>query len=236
MVDNIIIKRVNIKKREIMDNLKEGFGKRLREIRKSKKLTQEVLSEMLEISPRQLIRIERGYNFPSPETLSKMSIILGVDLKNLFDFKWDEDVMYLATGTYNRPMLRLVKNNEKAIVRPCIQTKNKFKIPKDLAFNDSDELMLKIAKRTKKPITVEYFDNEKRFAIKTFHPDGKIDNLLSENAIVNDEKYSYIAEKVKEFSDNSNKMEFIKLALDSFEDKDCLAKLKSIIQGMELMQ
>jgi len=217
-----------------MHNLQEGLGQRLREIRKSRELTQEVLSEMLDISPRQLIRIERGHNFPSPETLSKMSLILGVDLKSLFDFKWNEDVMYLATGTYNRPVLRLVKNNETAVVKHCSQTKEKFKVPKTLPFNDSDRLMLKVAKNTNKPITVEYFDNKKRFAIKTFYPDGKIDNVLSENSVINDERYNYIVEKIKEISENSNKLEFIKLALNALEDKKSLEKLKSIIQGMEL--
>lgn len=217
-----------------MDNLKEAFGKRLREIRKKRGLTQEVLSEMLDLSPRQLIRIEQGQNFPSVETLSKISLSLDVDLKSLFDFKWDEDVMYLATGTYNRPTLRLVKNNETAILKRCTQAVDKFKVPKTLPFDDSDRLMLNVAKKTKKPLTVEYFDNKKRFAIKTFHPDGRIDDILSEKAVMNDEKYHYIAEKLKEISENSNKLEFIKLALNALEDENHLERLKSIIQGMEL--
>lgn len=219
-----------------MNNLQEGLGQRIREIRKSRKLTQEVLSEMLDISPRQLIRIEQGHNFPSSETLGKISIMLGVSLRNLFDFKWDDEVMYLATGTYNRPMLRLVKNNETAVVKHCTKAKEQFKVPKSVPFDDSDRLMLKIAKKTQKPVTVEYFDNEKRFAIKTFHPDGNIENVLSENSVINDEKCGYITQKIKEISDNSNKLEFIKLAFDAFEDKSSLSKLKAIIQGMELMQ
>lgn len=217
-----------------MNNLKEAFGQRLREIRKSKRLTQEIFSEMLDLSPRQLIRIENGENFPSVETLSKISLILQVDLKSLFDFKWDEDVMYLATGTYNRPVLRLVKDNETAVVKRCTQTTDKFNVPKTVPFDDSDRLMLNVAKKTKKPITVEYFDNKKRFAIKTFYPDGKIEDILSENTIINDEKYDYILEKLKGISNNLNKLEFIKLALESLEDRNNLKKLKMIIQGMEL--
>lgn len=217
-----------------MNSLKEGFGLRLREIRKSRNFTQEVLSEMLDLSPRQLIRIEQGENFPSVETLSKISVFLNVDLKDLFDFKWNDDVMYLATGTYNAPILRLVKNNETAIVKRCTQSKEKFKVPKLLPFNDSDNAMLKIAKRTKKPITVEYFDDKKRFAMKTFYPDGRINDILSEDIIIKDEKYDYINEKLKTISDNSSKLEFIKLAFESLEDKNCLEKLKMIIQGMEL--
>lgn len=219
-----------------MNNLKEGFGQRLRELRRSKKLTQEAFSEMLDLSPRQLIRIEQGDNFPSAETLGKISIILNVDLKSLFDFKWDEEVMYLATGTYNRPVLRVVKNNETAVVKHCSQASDKFEVPKTLPFNESDRMMLRVAKNTNKPITVEYFDNKKRFAIKTFHPDGTIEDVLSEDTVKTDEKYNNIAEKIKKISDNSNKMDFIKLALEALEDKGSLSKLKSIIQGMELMQ
>lgn len=217
-----------------MKNLKEAFGLHLREIRKSKKLTQEVFSEMLDLSPRQLIRIERGENFPSAETLSKISLVLDVDLKSLFDFKWDENVMYLATGTYNRPVLRVVKNHEIAVVKHCTQSAEKFEIPKTFPFDNSERLMLNIAKKINKSVTVEYFDNKKRFAIKTFYPDGKIDNILSENTIINNEKYSYILDKLKKISDNPNKLEFIKLALDVFENKDYLEKIKSIIHGMEL--
>lgn len=218
-----------------MNNLKEGFGQRVREIRKDRKLTQEVFSEMLDLSPRQLIRIEKGYNFPSPETLSKISILLNVDLKSLFDFKWDEDIMYLATGTYNRPLLRLVKDNEKAVIKPCTQSKEDFKIPKKLSFDDSDNLMLKIAKRTKKPITVEYFDSDKRFAVKTFHPDGNIENILSEEAIINDERINSITAKIKEISENPKKLEFVNLAMEALDNKDSLNKLKAMIQGIELM-
>lgn len=219
-----------------MNNLQEGFGQRLKEIRRSRNLTQEVFSEMIDLSQRQLIRIEKGENFPSAETLSKISIILNVDLKSLFDFKWDEEVMYLATGTYNRPVLRVVKNNETAVVKHCTQASDKLEVPKTLPFNESDRMMQRVAKNTNKPITVEYFDNKKRFAIKTFHPDGTIEDILSEDTVKTDEKYNYVAQKIKNISDNSNKMEFVKLAIDALEDKTSLAKLKSIIQGMELMQ
>lgn len=217
-----------------MKDLKEAFGLRLKEERKDKGLTQEVLAEMLDLSPRQLIRIETGENFPSVETLSKISLALNIDLKSLFDFKWDEEVMYLATGTYNRPTLRLVKDNETAVVKHCKQLTEKLEVPKTLPFNDSDILMVNLAAKTNRPITVEYFDNKKRFAIKTFYPNGKIEDLLSEKTIVNDEKYDYILEKLKEISNNSSKLEFIKLALDTFEDKNCLEKIKIMIQGMEL--
>jgi len=215
-----------------MKDLKEAFGLQLRKIRKERKLTQEVLSELLELSPRQLIRIETGENFPSVETLSKISLLLNVDLKSLFDFEWDEDVMYLATGTYNKPVLRLVRNGEFFTNRQSSPVE--MDIPKQIPANDSESLMLKIAKNISKPVTVEYFDNKKRTSIRTFYPNGTIQEVLSKNEFLNSEKCEYINKKIKEFSKNQNKLEFVKLAIDALEDKSALEKLKTIIQGMEL--
>lgn len=218
-----------------MKNIKEALGQRVRKIRKEKKLTQEILSELLDLSPRQLIRIENGTNFPSAETLSKISLVLGVELKSLFDFESNEDVMYLATGTYNKPVLRLVKKNETALLKHCKQTTKKLEVPKSLPLSDSDDLMLKLAKKTKKPITVEYFDRKRRFAIKTFYPNGKIEDILTEKAVLTNDKYNYVFDKLKEISANPNQLEFVKLAIESLENKNNLTKLKNIIQGMELM-
>ncbi len=215
-----------------MKDLKEAFGLQLRKIRKERKLTQEVLSEILELSPRQLIRIETGENFPSVETLSKISLLLNVDLKSLFDFEWDEDVMYLATGTYNKPVLRLVRNGDFFTNKQCSQAD--INIPKQIPTNDSEALMLKMAKNINKPITVEYFDDKRRTSIKTFYPNGTVKDVLSKNEFLNSEKYDCINKKVKELSKNSNKLDFVKLAIEALDDKSALEKLKTIIQGMEL--
>ncbi len=60
-------------------NLKTAFGERLKEIRKAKGFTQERLAEVLDISQRQLTRIETGDNFPSVETLERISLYLETD-------------------------------------------------------------------------------------------------------------------------------------------------------------
>lgn len=70
-----------------MKNLKEEFGNKLKNLRKSKNYTQEVFAEKIDLSQRQLIRIENGRNFPSIDTINKMMQILDVDLGKLFDFK-----------------------------------------------------------------------------------------------------------------------------------------------------
>ncbi len=49
--------------------LKKDFGNRIRYIRKQKKLTQEILSEIADIDPQHYCKIENGTHFPSPKIL-----------------------------------------------------------------------------------------------------------------------------------------------------------------------
>jgi transcriptional regulator with XRE-family HTH domain len=219
-----------------MKNLKEAFGLQLREIRKSKNYTQEKLAEMLDLSPRQLIRIENGENFPSAETLGKISLLLNVGLEKLFNFKWDEDLMYLAKGSYNKPSLKIMKNNEKTTIKACTQSKEwEIPIPNPFKLEDTTPYIINLTKKKNKPVTVEYFENKKRTSIKTFYPNGKIEENISKDALSNNEQYNYIISKFKEISSNANKLNFITLAIDSLDNKASLEKLKTVIQGIELM-
>ncbi len=70
-----------------MPTLKEKLGKRIQEIRKSKKLTQEKLAEMIGIDTPNLSNIERGKRFVSSDTLEKIIKSLNVKEKDLFDFE-----------------------------------------------------------------------------------------------------------------------------------------------------
>lgn len=67
--------------------LKEKLGKRIQEIRKSKKLTQEKLAEMVGLDTPNLSNIERGKRFVTSETLEKIIKALDVNEKELFDFE-----------------------------------------------------------------------------------------------------------------------------------------------------
>ena len=68
-----------------MDN-KKLLGKRIKEIRKNHKLTQEQLSEMVGIETSSLSGIESGRFFPSLHVLDKMSSVLNVELMEFFKF------------------------------------------------------------------------------------------------------------------------------------------------------
>jgi transcriptional regulator with XRE-family HTH domain len=66
--------------------LRRQFGKKLRTIRKSRSMTQEQFSELLDISIDFLSLIERGLNAPSFESIESFSITLGIPVKDFFDF------------------------------------------------------------------------------------------------------------------------------------------------------
>ena len=69
-----------------MNNLKKLFGKRLKELRKANHLTQEQLSEKLDISLPNISYIETGKTYPSVETQEKICKVLGVDYHELYMF------------------------------------------------------------------------------------------------------------------------------------------------------
>lgn len=68
-----------------MDN-KKLLGKRIKEIRKYKKLTQEQLAEMVDIETSSLSGIESGRFFPSLHVLDKIAFALEVELVDFFRF------------------------------------------------------------------------------------------------------------------------------------------------------
>jgi len=66
--------------------LKQKFGKRLREIREQRRMTQERFAEALDLSVDFLSLIERGRNAPSFETLDKIAKRLRMSVSDLFTF------------------------------------------------------------------------------------------------------------------------------------------------------
>lgn len=67
------------------------IGTRIKEIRNKKGLTQEQLSEKMEINPKYLSSIERGNENPTLNTLIKLSKSLEVDLGEIFSHIQIED-------------------------------------------------------------------------------------------------------------------------------------------------
>ena len=65
---------------------KTKLGLRIKELRVANKLTQEALSEMLNMERSNLARIESGKQFPNPENLEKLTQIFNITYDELFNF------------------------------------------------------------------------------------------------------------------------------------------------------
>lgn len=67
--------------------LTKNFGKRLKEIRKRKGLSQQQLAELVGMeSTNNISKLESGEQLPKKENLEKICKVLNVDVKELFDF------------------------------------------------------------------------------------------------------------------------------------------------------
>ncbi len=77
-----------------MDNMdiKKLLGRRIKEIRMNKGLTQEKLAELIGVGERNLSKIECGNNFVTSETLSKILSALNIEPFELFNFKHLDDI------------------------------------------------------------------------------------------------------------------------------------------------
>ncbi len=72
------------------DRYLKAFGENLRDIRKSKGITQESLAFESGLNISQIARIERGVVNPTVCTLLLISKALGIPMKSLFDFPFNE--------------------------------------------------------------------------------------------------------------------------------------------------
>lgn len=70
-----------------MADIKILFGKRVKKFRQRAKLSQEELAEKIGIAVTNMGKIERGESFVTANTLEKLACVLGVEVKELFDFE-----------------------------------------------------------------------------------------------------------------------------------------------------
>lgn len=69
-----------------MIDIKKALGKKIKQIRKSKNLTQERLAELIVLEVPSLSNIETGKFAPSVDTLQKLSDVLDVDPWDFYYF------------------------------------------------------------------------------------------------------------------------------------------------------
>lgn len=106
-----------------MKTTKELLGARIKELRKARGLSQDQLSEKVNIDPKHLSRIEVGKSYPSLNTLEKIAKALNVEIKDLFEYMHEvkgkeltENITRLLKES-DEEKLRLILKITRAIVR-----------------------------------------------------------------------------------------------------------------------
>lgn len=69
-----------------MGQLKTRFGKRVQALRMEAEVTQEQLADAAGLTVESISNIERGIYGPKFDNLEKIAKVLGVEVKELFDF------------------------------------------------------------------------------------------------------------------------------------------------------
>lgn len=104
-------------------NEKKLIGLRIKELRKTKRLSQEKLAEKAETSPNYLSRMERGTENPTLDMLIKLGNALEVEIWEMFDFghiqsrKELKEAIQNIARTADEPTLRLALKIIRAVTR-----------------------------------------------------------------------------------------------------------------------
>lgn len=96
-----------------MSDIKKKLGQRIQEVRKSRKLTQDKMAELIGIEPTNFSKIETGKNYPTSENLQKIADALCVEVHELFEFDEDKNSI-LLDKIYKR--IEVHKNNKQKLV------------------------------------------------------------------------------------------------------------------------
>jgi len=79
-----------------MKTTKQLLALRLKELRKSRGLTQEKLAEMIGRDTKHISKLEIAGSYPSIETLERIAKALNVELKDIFNFDGLQDKNYIV--------------------------------------------------------------------------------------------------------------------------------------------
>lgn len=209
-----------------MISFKEAFGKNLKDVRKSKGITQESLAEMVGIHPRQVSKIETGEHFPNSTTLENICIALSISPKELFNFELKEFTQ--ETGTGSRYTYKAVIEGN--VIYIDNNNFRKQKIEKINSKTDVDIKMINLAKKIGQPITVEYFNNNQNYKTIEYYPNGTY-KILKDNK---EEETEILLRQIENLIKIKGKENYFKLAVKALENNQDLEKLEFLLSGIKM--
>lgn len=207
-------------------NFKEAFGKNLKQIRKSKNITQEALAEMMGIHPRQVSKIETGEHFPNSTTLENICISLSISPRELFNFNLQEIIAETGTGD---------KYTYKAVIEGNVvyldnNNFRKQKVEKINSTNDIDTKMINMAKKTQKPITVQYYNDNENYKSIEYYPDGSYKILKDDKT----SQFDILINEIGQIIKNKGMFDYFNLAAKALENNNDLEKLEFLLSGIKM--
>lgn len=103
-----------------MVNIKNLFGRKIKEYRKKKNLTQAQLAELANVDDKHISCIESGKNFPSPDLIERLATSLSVEPKDLFEFYYLQNAADLKSDI--TAMLDKLNEEELSLAHKYIRT------------------------------------------------------------------------------------------------------------------
>ena len=97
----------------IVMNIKNLLGEKVKRLRKMRGFTQEQFAEIIDITPRNLCRIESGENFVTAETLDKILNALNIPADILFTYEHLKEDKELLADIYT--YIDKIKSNQKQL-------------------------------------------------------------------------------------------------------------------------
>ena len=211
-----------------MLNIAQALGINIKKFRKARGLSQEKLSEMIGIQPRQMSKLETGVHFPSEKTLEAICVTLDVTPKELFNFDFiATEESALLNGTYNISNYRVLKTEN------VYQLLNKDSKSRDIVTDPNEKFIeqrfIDMAINTKETISVEYFENNKYANTIIYYPDGSYKIFDNNNTVVNK-----LLKEIIQISNDADKLEFVHLAIAALDSPDVIPELELMLRGLKL--
>ena len=101
-------------------NIKNLFGRKIKEYRKKRNLTQAQLAELVNVDDKHISCIESGKNFPSADLIERLALSLEVEPKDFFESYYLQETADLKSDLIS--MLDKLNHDELSLTHKYVRT------------------------------------------------------------------------------------------------------------------